>query len=905
MTRPAALAVLALALLVAPPAYSQSRHMSVYYIQWVAVGDGGSYGDVAYLELPGLDGVLGNADDANLLIDGGGDDNFYSPLQEFLDQKIGVGGTIDHMVLSHTHTDHYDGLAMVARRYRVFNYYENVRWGDGDGYLAMINDLEDEGTSFFSVTASNYLSGPLTNVGPGWDPYVSARVLCARKTGYMSDVNPWSLVIRIDCGGSSFLFGGDATSGGYGDEETEEWILNGTTPHSFSGAASALALTDIFKAHHHGSAGSNSTDFLDRMRPYYTVVPVGYDSDSGHPNEEALDRIWAANSIVYRNDLDGTVLIKCDDLGNYDIVRERAYVNESSTPGASGHLVSSPPAIPQNLRVTGHDHTSISLDWDDVAGASGYDIFRSETYNGDPGAGYHANPGSDATGIYSKVNDSNVTSSQYIDADLTPGRIYFYRVSSKKVHTSGGYSVCYERRYSNQAGAATSVVTPTPSPSPTATPAYLPLDSGDYNGDGTSDPGIFRPSSGLWSIAGITRLYLGGAGDQAVCGDYDGDGVAEIAIYRPSGGFWVISGLTRRYFGQSADLPVPGDYDGDGVCDLALFRPGSGLWAVADLTRVYLGGSGDYPVPGYYSGRAKLPAVYRAAAGLWSIRGLSRFYFGGSSDRPVPAGFQGRGEWSAAVFRPNSGLWAVYDLTRAYFGSAQDIPRPADCNGDGLDEISIFRAAYGLWSVRDVTRAYLGSTGDLPIAARVPWPVTPSPPPTRSPTPAPSATPSATPSPSPSSRPTLTPTATPSPSPRPTLTPSPTPLTPAPTPTPLTPAPTPTPVTPTPPPPVPTPSTGCDFQVSGVVSDQSTALPLASAEVTIEFSDGQTDVAFSVVSGAYGFVVYDTHPPGAVILEASLAGYQSNFAYAAWQCQTEITGLNIALMPEKTPTPAP
>ncbi len=42
------------------------------------------------------------------------------------------------------------------------------------------------------------------------------------------------------------------------------------------------------------------------------------------------------------------------------------------------------------------------------------------------------------------------------------------------------------------------------------------LSSGDYNGDGTDDIGIFRDTSGLWAIRGITRCYFGGSGDAPV-----------------------------------------------------------------------------------------------------------------------------------------------------------------------------------------------------------------------------------------------------------------------------------------------------------------------------------------------------------------------------------------------------
>jgi len=47
-----------------------------------------------------------------------------------------------------------------------------------------------------------------------------------------------------------------------------------------------------------------------------------------------------------------------------------------------------------------------------------------------------------------------------------------------------------------------------PTPTPTPSPHYLnsSIDSGDYDGDGTSDIAVFRASSGLWAIKGVTRI---------------------------------------------------------------------------------------------------------------------------------------------------------------------------------------------------------------------------------------------------------------------------------------------------------------------------------------------------------------------------------------------------------------
>ena len=95
----------------------------------------------------------------------------------------------------------------------------------------------------------------------------------------------------------------------------------------------------------------------------------------------------------------------------------------------------------------------------------------------------------------------------------------------------------------------------------------------DYNGDGTSDIGIFRGSAGLWAVRGVTRVYFGSSADKAVPGDYNGDGTTKIGIFRSSVGLWAIRGVTRSYFGHGGDSPQPGDYNGDGTWDIGLFRP--------------------------------------------------------------------------------------------------------------------------------------------------------------------------------------------------------------------------------------------------------------------------------------------------------------------------------------------
>ena len=239
----------------------------------------------------------------------------------------------------------------------------------------------------------------------------------------------------------------------------------------------------------------------------------------------------------------------------------------------------------------------------------------------------------------------------------------------------------------------------------------------DFDCDGDSEIGIFRPSSALWALRGLDWANFGGSTDLPVAADYDGDGDTDIAVYQPGSGLWAIRGQAWAGFGGNAgDIPVPADYDGDGDAEIAIFRPSTGLWAIRGQDWATFGGSGDIPVPADYDGDGDTEiAIFRPSTGLWAIKGMPWQLFGGPGDIPVPADYDGDGDADIAVFRPSSGLWAINGQPWSQFGIDGDIPVPADYDGDGDADVAVFRPSNGLWAIQRLPWTQFGISGDIPV----------------------------------------------------------------------------------------------------------------------------------------------------------------------------------------------
>ncbi|MEQ1642421.1 MAG: FG-GAP-like repeat-containing protein [Pyrinomonadaceae bacterium] len=268
----------------------------------------------------------------------------------------------------------------------------------------------------------------------------------------------------------------------------------------------------------------------------------------------------------------------------------------------------------------------------------------------------------------------------------------------------------------------------------------------DFDGDGSDDVSVYRPSEGIWYIQnsnGNSMQTLGSSGDKVVSADYDGDGKTDAAVFSTNG-TWTIrrssdGGTTTQQFGYGTDLTVRGDFDGDGRNDLAVFRPETGVWYVqksngsGDIV-LQFGLADDIPVSSDFDGDGKIDiAVFRPSNGVWywmksSDGQFNARQYGVAGDIPLGGDFDGDGKSDLSVYRPSDGVWYIkrssdgtYDFRQ--FGLSTDIPVAGNYDSDGKMDIAVFRPSNGVWYIwRTVDGGFdyrsFGVNGDIPTTAK-------------------------------------------------------------------------------------------------------------------------------------------------------------------------------------------
>lgn len=186
---------------------------------------------------------------------------------------------IDHLVLTHTDTDHIGDLEEVAKRFKIKEICVS------QGALTK--------PSF--VKRLRTLKCPVRTLKAGDNLPMMGRklqVLYPNKVG--DGGNNDSIVLYGKLLGSSFLFTGDL------EKEGEEELM----------ASYPNLKASVLKAGHHGSKGSSSEAFLDQLQPSLALVSAGENNRYKHPNDETLERFKERHIKVLRTDQNGAIRFK-------------------------------------------------------------------------------------------------------------------------------------------------------------------------------------------------------------------------------------------------------------------------------------------------------------------------------------------------------------------------------------------------------------------------------------------------------------------------------------------------------------------------------------------------------------------------------------------------------------------
>ena len=269
---------------------------------------------VRVLDVGQGDAILIENGDSRVLIDGGPEPARFGRL---LDRFALAGSTIDAVILTHQHYDHYAGLREVfrtSRRITVRYVFENkdpysntslAQLRDSIIARAKRGELDYRDTDDPCGTGARECT--ITLRGGAW-----LRLLRPDPQG--QGPNNRSAVVKLVAPDSAAF-----TMWLAGDAEQQEISWFDATDYDKSPGMRATVL----KGDHHGSCDGISPRYLDLVRPEVVVLSLQAANDYGYVHSQTLDLLRAQRTPWYRTDQNGTITITVPPHAKYSVSVER------------------------------------------------------------------------------------------------------------------------------------------------------------------------------------------------------------------------------------------------------------------------------------------------------------------------------------------------------------------------------------------------------------------------------------------------------------------------------------------------------------------------------------------------------------------------------------------------------
>lgn len=297
--------VCALVALLPAGAGAQDSGANLFRVSYIDVGQG----DAIWIHGPDQDdGTPGG----NLIIDGGPDRGAANRLVKYLSaQSYGLQPkeTIDCIVASHPHDDHYPGLLDVLAKYEVRQIIDAGFPKEGPRFAAFVAAAKKEtaGGKPSRFVALRSTSQRTFNCGN-----IEARVLFADAADAKdmgeenTRENNASTVIKVAFGQFSFLFMGDA-EGKDRDDKPDTPKYAESVLLAMEKTQPGLLQSTVLKIAHHGSETSSTLPFIRAVNPDVLVVMSGRKKFRTRflPDKSTLDR--------YRKHNPDVVIVRTDE----------------------------------------------------------------------------------------------------------------------------------------------------------------------------------------------------------------------------------------------------------------------------------------------------------------------------------------------------------------------------------------------------------------------------------------------------------------------------------------------------------------------------------------------------------------------------------------------------------------
>ena len=216
----------------------------------------------------------------NMLIDAG-ESYENDTVQSFIRQR--GFSSLDYVIGTHPHTDHIGGLESIILNYNVGEIYLPKVVHTSKTYENLLTAISERG-----YKVNNAKAGTLIIDEDG----LLVKILSPIHEEY-SELNNYSVVIKVIFENTSFLFMGDA------EKVVENEILSEVS-------------ADVVKVGHHGSDTSSSSDFVESVGAKYAVIMSGVDNQYDLPSDEVVSRWENSGAKVYNTSVNGNIVMVSD-----------------------------------------------------------------------------------------------------------------------------------------------------------------------------------------------------------------------------------------------------------------------------------------------------------------------------------------------------------------------------------------------------------------------------------------------------------------------------------------------------------------------------------------------------------------------------------------------------------------